>query len=589
MLYRLFGYVARYRLKLAVLIGLALVGVGFEVLKPLPLKVVIDTLFNHQPLPAYIARVADSADRSALLAGCIGVIVFSTLGSALISYVVASLTVTLAQRLVYDLSVDLYAKLQKLSLSFYTRHTVGDLLQRMNSDVFVVYFLVAQILIPAITSLICVSAMFYVMATINLTLAVVALSVVPLLLLALAFFTKPMNDTTTRQYQKQGELSSFVQQSLVSMKLIQAFGRESFMRGKLERVAQDFGRAFQIATQVGTGYNQTTALITGLAAALLIGLGASQGMNNGLSAGDLYVFLGYTTALFGPVNALATAIGTAVVIRSRSRRVFEVLDSDELVQDSPHAKDLSPVWGEVEFRNVAFGYETPDGNRKTVLHDVNLRIEAGQTIAIVGPTGAGKTSLISLLSRFFDPWEGQVLLDGQDLRDISLHSLRENMAVVLQEPFLFPMTVAENIAFGNPEASFEEIQQAARAAQAHAFIERLPQGYDTVLSEGGGSLSGGERQRISLARAFLKKAQILILDEPTSALDAITEARIFEALADMAKDKTIFLISHRLSTIKHADQIITLKDGVVVESGTHFSLLERGEVYATMYKYQQIA
>lgn len=591
LLTRLFHYVSPYRLRLAGLISIALIGVGFEVLKPLPLKVVIDSVLANKPLPPFLQHLLGAidpiGDKQVILALCLGVILISTVGTTLIAFLVTSFTARLCQQLVNDLSIDLYAKLQQLSLSFHSKNKVGDLLQRMSSDVFVVYFLVAQIIMPAITSLVCLGGMFYVMATISLSLALVALSVVPLLAIALTAFSKPMDRTTELQYQKFGDFSAFIQQSLASMRIIQAFARESYMRQKMEAHAAEYNKAFQTATKTAAGYNQVSTLITGLAAVVLIGLGAQQGIEGTLSAGDLYIFLGYIAALFGPVNSLSTAIGTAVVIGSRSKRLFSILDSDETVVESATPKAPIRLQGTVVLDDVVFGYGTGQ-NRPTLKH-INLRVEAGQTVAIVGPTGAGKTSLISLLSRFYDPWSGRVLIDGYDVRDMPLHWLRENTALVLQDAFLFPMSVAENIGFGNPEATLEEIKQAARAAQAHEFILKLPQGYDTVMVESGLSLSGGEKQRISLARAFLKHAAILILDEPTSALDALTEAKVFDALGEITRGKTVFIITHRLSAIKHADLIITLKDGVVVESGTHHSLLGNGETYADMFNHQHIA
>lgn len=434
----------------------------------------------------------------------------------------------------------------------------------------------AQIIVPGITS-------------ISLALvALVALAVVPFLAISLAAFSKPMERTTDLQYEKFGNFSSFVQQSLVSMRIIQAFAREPYMRQKMEAHALEYNKAFQTATKISAGYNQISSLITGLAAVVLVGLGARQGIKGTLSAGDLYVFLGYIAALFGPVNALSTAVGTAIVIGTRSKRLFSILDSDETVVESLHPKAPAQLYGTVELEDVVFGYAKP-GHGKPTLRRINLRVAAGQIVAIVGPTGAGKTSLISLLSRFYDPWSGRILFDGHDVRDLPLHWLRENMALVLQDPFLFPMTVAENIGFGNPDATLADIEQAARAAQAHDFITKLPEGYETVLVEAGLSLSGGEKQRISLARAFLKQAPILVLDEPTSALDALTEAKVFEELARLTQGRTVFIITHRLSAIKHADLIITLKDGEVVESGTHHSLLREGNTYADMFNHQQIA
>jgi ATP-binding cassette subfamily B protein len=585
---RLWSYAARYKLKLLVIILIGLVAVSFEVLKPLPIKLVIDNVFSNRPLPSLFDGFhLSSLSRERLLGICIVLMLAITICSALLSIVVSNLTINLAQQLVFDISVDFYSKLQNLSLTFYSRNRVGDLLQRMSGDVYVVYFLVAQIIIPVITSVICLSAMFYIMVKIDLVLALIAFSVVPLLGLTLAFFAKPLNDTTTQQYTSQGNLSAFVQQSLSSMRIIQAFGREKFMYQKLEKHAFTFGRSFQIATKVSMTYGQICLLITGLSSAVVVGVGAYRGMNGSLSAGDLFIFLGYIAALYGPVNSLTTAIGAGISIGARGRRIFEVLDSDEVVKEKPGALDVASN-GEVEFRNVSFGYETNKKEGRTILHNISFHVPPGQIVALVGATGSGKTSMISLLCRFYDPGQGEILLDGVNIKDLKLHALRENISLVLQDPFLFPMTIAENIAFGNPDSSLEEIIQAAQAAQADEFIKKMPQGYDTVISENGSSLSGGEKQRIAIARAFLKKAPILILDEPTSAVDALTEAKIFSALSAYSKGKTVFLISHRLSTLKHADQIVAIKEGHIVEQGTHENLLRNENVYAGLYKYQHI-
>lgn len=585
---RLWSYVAKYKSRLFLLGILGLIGVLFEVAKPLPIKLVIDNVLSGHPLPRivqYLFPDAHLLDKPQLLVACIILLVVIVAGSTLMTLIIFKLTISLAQRLVYDLTIDFFSKLQRLSLSFYNKNLVGDLLQRMSGDVFVVYFLVAQIMLPAVASLVALGAMFYIMASINLLLALIAFSVVPALGLLLIFFAKPMNDTTQAQYNKQGLFSAFVQQSLSSIKVIQAFGRESFMQQKLKEHALDFSHAFVLANRVSMTFNQLTILITGLASAALLSIGAYRSLQGHLSIGDLFIFLGYLAALYGPVNSLVTAIGSAIVIGARGKRVFDILDSDEVVREKPHAIALFAPKGAIEFQNVSFGYHNTDGSNKSILDNISFKVEPGQVIAIVGPTGTGKTSLISLLCRFYDPNKGRIMIDGIDISTIKLHSLRENISLVLQEPFLFPMTIGDNIAFGDPTASFEEIKDAAKAAQIHDFISKLSNGYDTKISEAGASLSGGERQRIAIARAFLKKAPILILDEPTSAIDAQTEATIFTELSKYAKGKTVFLISHRLSTLKHADQIITIQNGTILEIGTHETLIKQDSMYANLYKY----
>jgi ABC-type multidrug transport system fused ATPase/permease subunit len=485
----------------------------------------------------------------------------------------------------------MFERLQRLSLAYHGRHPLGDLLQRLSGDVFVIYFAVSQVALPATISLLFLVGMFAIMASLDVTLALIAFAVVPLLAVSLLLFTKPMDVTTTRQYETQGALMALAEQSLSAIKVIQGFAREAYMQRKLDERAQALGRAYNVAIRVSGGYKEVTALIMGTAAALLLGVGGARVLAGQLSLGDLLVFLGYLAALYGPVSELSLSVSYAVQVVARGRRMFEVIDSEEEVPERHDALDLNRARGEVEFEDVTFGYRGYDSEAppRPILHNVSFRARPGQITAIVGATGAGKSSLVSLLSRFYDPWEGRIVVDGHNVRDLSLRSLRENVSLVLQEPFLFHMSAADNIAFGRPEATRAEIVAAARATHAHEFIERLPQGYDTVIEEKGGSLSGGERQRIGIARALLKDAPILILDEPTSALDASTEAQIFAALSSLMQNKTTFIISHRLSTIRRAEQVLVLEDGCIVERGTHESLLAKGNVYAGLYKHQHLS
>jgi len=296
----------------------------------------------------------------------------------------------------------------------------------------------------------------------------------------------------------------------------------------------------------------------------------------------LLVFLSYLGTVQEQLKAITGIYGTLQNAGASVDRVIEVLATEQEVTNNPGARPLTSVQGHIRFEKVNFGYETD----RPILRDVSFEVLPGQTIAIVGPTGAGKSSLVSLLPRFFDAWDGQITIDGLDVRDIELKSLRSNIGIVLQEPFLFPLTIAENIAYGRPDASREEIEAAARDANAHQFIERLPEGYNTIIGERGATLSGGERQRLSIARALLKNAPILILDEPTSALDAQTESLLLEALERLMKDRTTLIIAHRLSTIRKANQIIVLKNGRIIETGTHEELLKNKELYSFLYEIQ---
>lgn len=592
-LYRLLQYAGKYKVRMAGLVILGLVSILFEVARPFPVKIVIDHVLTDKPLPAGILSFtgypAFLQDRYELLIACVLFMVFITVGGAILAYLSMSATINLAQQLVLDLSVDFFKKLQQQSLSFFNRHKTGDLIQRISGDVFVVYFLVAQIIIPLVTSLVALSLMFYILSRIDLTLALIALGVIPLLGIVLGLYIKPMNDSSMLQYKKLGDLSAFVQQSLSSMKIIQAFGRESFMDQKVKNFSQEYGRAFQRSTMVSTGFNQATLIVTGLATAGLIGLGAYRGIKGNFSAGDLYLFIGYIGGMLAPVTALFTAIGASVVIGTRGKRVFEIMDSNETVAEHADPAALTLPIASLTFEHVCFGYgDKADEKRRIVLDDINFSVEPGKIVAIVGATGAGKTSLISLLTRFYDPDEGRILINETDIRQYRLADLREQISIVLQDPFLFPMSVRDNIAFGNPAASDAEIEEAARAAYAHDFIMKLPEGYQTLLTEAAATLSGGEKQRIALARSFLKKAPIWILDEPTSSLDALTEANIFQSLSQQTSGRTVFIISHRLSTIRHADQIITLKDGQIAESGTHERLISSGTVYYELYKHHHI-
>lgn len=590
--FRLLAYTTRHKAALCLAGLFALIGVAVELARPWPIKIVVDHVLSNRPLPSWLATIVaqlpGAGTPRGLLVWCVGAALAVAIGGGALSLLSLSIGLRVCQHLVLELLLDVFVKLQKLSLKFHSRHKIGDLLQRVSGDVLVVFFAVTQVALPILVATLTLIGMFFVMLRLDAGLSLVALGVIPLLAGSLLLFARPLKASSGRNWKSQGALMALVEQSLSGIKVVQGFARETYMRRKVEAEGIKLVEAGRRAALVTASNNQAALVITGVAAALMLYLGTSRVLDGRLSIGDLLVFIGYLTALYAPVSALGIAVGYGVAVVTRSRRVFQILDSDEEVPERADAVTLKHTRGEVIFEDVNFGYGD-DAERGLILRNVSFKAHPGQITAIVGATGAGKTSLVSLLSRFYDPQGGRILLDGHDLRDLSLKSLRENVSLVLQEPFLFPLSVADNIAFGRPGVTRREIIEAARAAHAHDFIEQLPDGYDTILNERGAQLSGGERQRIAIARAVLKNAPVLILDEPTSALDAHTEGRIFEALSQLMKDRTTFIISHRLSTIRRADQILALADGRVVERGTHESLLAAGRTYAHLYERQHIA
>lgn len=592
---RLLSYAGNEKPGLALAFVIAFVGMIFELARPWPLKVVVDYILGGQEMPAALASsiawLPGIETQSGLLAWTIAALVIITLVAAALSLIGTVMVVKVCYRLVHRLASELFAKLQRLSLSYHQKQAGGDLIQRMSQDVYCVHMAISAVLLPAIISVCSLVAMFVILANIDLVLAVVSMIVVPGLAGALLLFAKAMDRATRRRYDELGNFMSFVDQALAGIKVVQGFNRERMLEAKLQNHAEDLGDAYTRDVKLGAAYKQSTLIVTGLATAAVLGMGAWRTIGGHISLGDLLVFTSYLATLFGPVEAISVALGAAVVSGSQARRVFEVLDSGEEVPELPDPVALGEVKGELSFEHVSFSYDE-DGEaskRRIILDDVSFTASPGEIVAIVGATGMGKSTLVSLISRFYDPGAGRITLDGKDLRDLPLRELRSNVSLVLQEPYLFPASIAENIAFGVDQAPLPEVHEAAKLACAHDFISRLPLGYATNLAESGASLSGGERQRIAIARAILRKAPILIMDEPTSALDARTEAQILQNLAQSARERTTFFISHRLSTIKRADKIIVLEEGRIVEAGRHDDLIGHGGTYSALYRHQELA
>src|SRR5262245_34896465 len=384
------------------------------------------------------------------------------------------------------------------------------------------------------------------------------------------------------QHEIEGKSYAVVEETLSAIPVVQAFGREDHAEQRLRDVNAESIRAALATTAVQLRFKVLIGLTTTLGTALIFWVGATHVLDGTLTVGGILVFLSYLASLYAPLESLMYTSSTIQGAAGGARRVLEVLATEHEVSDAPGAVPVMSSRGHLVLDKVTVGYEPG----RPVLQGVSLEALPGQALAIVGATGAGKTTLVSLIPRFFDPWQGRVLLDGHDLRELQLKSLRRQVALVLQEPFLFPLTVAENIAYGRPEASRQEIEAAARAANAHGFIAALPDGYETRIGERGATLSGGERQRLSIARAFLMDAPVLILDEPTSALDAVTEQLILQALNRLMCGRTTLIVAHRLSTIRSADVIVVLEHGKIVEQGTHQELLESEGLYEQLHRLQ---
>ena len=550
------------------------------------MKLVADHVLSQHPLPGTLAAAFHALDleptplRLLACAAVGGLLLFGL--NSLVELVLASTWTLTGRRLVYDLAQDLFAKLQRRSVLFHSRHPVGDTMSRITRDSWCLYQLVDSVLFAPGHALVTLALMVFLMARLDLVLTLLALVLAPLIVAASFLIGKPLHLAARLTREIESRIQSHLQQTLTGMPVVQAFVQEEREQERFRRFADDAVRLQQRSALLGSVNQLGSGLVATLGTGAILWFGARHVLAGTLTVGSLLVFLVYLTALQTQVKTFAGMQTTWRTVSAGLDRVLEMLEEEPEVAEMPGAHALPLLRGWVSFEGVVFAYEPG----QPVLRGVSFEAKPGETIAIVGPTGVGKSTLVNLLPRFFDPSEGCVRVDGQDVRTVQLWSLRQQVAVVLQEPFLFPLSIAENIAYGRSEASRQEIETAARAANAHSFIRRLPKGYDTVIGERGATLSGGERQRLSIARALLKNAPILILDEPTSALDAGTEALLLEALERLMVGRTTLLIAHRLSTVRRADRILVLKDGQILESGTHAQLLARGEFYAHLHEIQ---
>jgi ATP-binding cassette subfamily B protein/subfamily B ATP-binding cassette protein MsbA len=562
-------------------------------LQPWPIKLLVDCALGGEPLPPRLSAMLGGFSLGSTPGALVVVAAFSSLGLfALSSALDAGLTLAWSatgQGLVYDLAADLFDRLQRLSLLFHSRRSVGDLLGRLSDDTYCVYTVTESLLFSPgrhVLTLVTVGAVAW---RLDPGLTLLTLAIGPAMGGSVVFFGQWLKQRTRQDREAQSRLLSLVQQTLAAIPVVQAFATEGRHAQEFRLLAVDAVAVSQRGLLLKSAYGLVNGLIMTIGTAIVLYFGGQQVLTGTLSLGSLLVFLAYLRSIQGSCRGLLEIYGGLKSAEANTDRVFQVLEVEDRVRDAPDARPLParPVGkrGHVRLEGVTFGYEPGH----PVLKNVTLEARPGEVVALVGQTGAGKSTLVSLIPRFYDPWRGTVTLDGMDVRDVQLASLRAQVALVLQEPFLLPLTVAENIAYGRPAASRAEIEAAAVAAGADGFIRHLSDGYDTVIGQRGSTLSGGEQQRLAIARALLKNAPMLILDEPTSALDAQTEALLVEALERLLEGRTTFIIAHRLSTIRRADRIVAIEGGRVVETGTRQELLAAGGVYHRLHTLQVTA
>jgi ATP-binding cassette subfamily B protein/subfamily B ATP-binding cassette protein MsbA len=556
-----------------------------ELTYPWPIKALVDYVFADGPAPALLQALwpaFGSRDDSGMVVGiCLAIALLAAMHQALL-LTSRYLVVGAGNRTVRELRARACEHVYRLELAFHQRTRVGDSIHRIAWDTQGAMTLIAQGIAPAAAAVVLLSGALLVLIGLDWLLALCVVAVAPAFWLLIRAFGRRIERRAKSYHENESLLVSNLQESLSAIAAVQAFGREPEAVQRLSARADESVRANQrlVWTQLWFGAAIGVAMAAGTAA--VVGVGAHRVLAGHLTVGDVLVFLGYLALLYQPVSALSQSAAAIAASRMQLGRVFEVLDRVPEVRDRPGALPPASVRGAVALRGVNFDYEPGRG----ALHDVDLELEPGSVVALVGSTGAGKSTLASLLLRFHDPTAGSVQLDGRDLRDLPLAWLRSQVSVVLQDTVLFSATVAENIRYACPGASRAATEEAARLAQADAFIRELPEGYDTMLGERGANLSAGQRQRLAIARAFLKDAPLLVLDEPTSALDATTEAALLDALERLVRGRTTLLIAHRLATLRLADEIVVLDRGRIVERGSHDTLLRDGRAYRRLWQAQ---
>ena len=508
-------------------------------------------------------------------------LVFYVLSSGL-SYLLSVLMVKISQKIVYQMRKDLVDKLLELPVRFFDSHQIGDIISRLSYDIDTVNSSLSNDLLQIAASAITVIGSFIMMLRISPPLILVFVVTVPISVLFIIYRTKKVRPLFRKRSAKLGELNGFVEEIISGQKTTKAYHQEQTMVGRFDQRNNEAVEAYYMADYYGSTVGPSVSFINNLSLTLISIFGSLLYLVGSVSLGNLSSFVLYSRKFSGPVNEMANIISELQSAAAAAERVFRMIDEPAEAADLPQAKPLEEVKGDVQMKDIQFGYE-PD---KVIIHDLNLHAKPGSLVAIVGPTGAGKTTIINLLMRFYDPQKGQILMEGRDSHDITRKSLRAAYTMVLQDTWLFYGSIYDNIAFSRPDATPEEVIEAAKAAKIHNYIMSLPDGYDTIVNGDGLNISQGQKQMLTIARAMLSDAKMLILDEATSNVDTRTEMQIQSAMRNLMKDKTCFVIAHRLSTVQNADTILVVQHGDIIEQGNHEQLMKKGGVYAGLYSSQ---
>jgi len=560
-------------------------GALVSVCQPWPLKIVIDRVLSHKPtrLP-FLDAWLDSAQLSemAILFGACAATLLIAVVTGLLTYYFTRAMGDVAQHFVFAIRRDLFAHMQRLSLRFHDQQRTGDLITRLTTDTQAIQEMIAEGIITLGTNACVLVGMLVVMFWLSWKFALVSLSVAPLLFLTVFRFKRRIKFASRQASASTGQLASLAQETLASIRIVQGLAQEEQQSERFHARSARHHQAYLDIVRYQARMAPVVDVFAATGLTLVMWYGATRVLAGELTTGDLVLFFVYITNLYNPIKGLARSSVRFSKASVGAERIAEVMSARSDVTDREGARAVSGLKGDIEFRDVSFEYEAG----RPVLSHINFAIKPGEKVAIVGATGAGKSTLVSLIPRFYDPIEGEVRIDGEDIRNYTLQSLREQISLVLQDQLLFSGTVRENIAFGCPRASDEEIVAAAVAANADEFIQQLPDGYETLVAERATTLSGGQKQRIAIARAILRNAPIILLDEPTTGLDANAEDLVMQGLARLLKGRTAIVIAHRLTTVSRADSILVLDKGEIVERGTHEKLVAMGGRYAEFYELQ---